>query len=57
MMRFPNASHAASIYGAIEVRKAQNEATLDWMNRYVLGKTEEVAADLQPIGAKEALNL
>ena len=55
MMRFPNASHAASIYGAIEVRKAQNEATLNWMNRYVLGKTEqviEVAADLQPVGTK-----
>ncbi len=37
MVRFPNASHAASIVGAPAVRTAQNEALLGWMNQYVLG--------------------
>ena len=40
MVRFPNSSHAESIFGNPVVRRAQNEATLEWMNRYVLGKTE-----------------
>ncbi len=40
MVRFPNASHAASIMGAPAVRTAQNDALLGWMNRYVLGKTD-----------------
>jgi dipeptidyl aminopeptidase/acylaminoacyl peptidase len=40
MLRLPNAAHAGTITGAPTMRKAHNEALLDWMNRYVLGKTE-----------------
>jgi dipeptidyl aminopeptidase/acylaminoacyl peptidase len=39
MVRLPNSSHGATIVGAPTIRKAHNEALLDWMNRYVLGKT------------------
>ena len=39
MVRFPGASHAASISGAVAIRLAQNECLLDWMNRYVLNQT------------------
>ncbi|MCE5207785.1 MAG: S9 family peptidase [Chloroflexi bacterium] len=38
MLRLPGGSHIGSIAGAITLRKAQNEALLDWMNRYVPGK-------------------
>jgi dipeptidyl aminopeptidase/acylaminoacyl peptidase len=41
MLRLPQSSHAGSIAGAIPVRKAQNDALLDWMNRYVLGIQKE----------------
>lgn len=41
MLRLPFSSHVASIAGAVYVRKAQNEALLGWMNRYVLGIKEE----------------
>ncbi len=41
MVRFPNASHGASIFGAPAVRTAQNDALLGWMNLYVMGKTEQ----------------
>ncbi len=50
MLRFPNTSHGGSVRGPITHRRAQNEALLDWMNRYVLdsaaeaGKQEAVAA-------------
>ena len=37
MLRFPNSPHGGAIEGAPIVRRAQNEALLDWMNRYVLG--------------------
>jgi len=37
MLRFPKSSHSASVTGAPLVRHAQNEALLDWFNRYVLG--------------------
>ena len=40
MVRLPNSSHAESIFGNVTVRRVQNEATLEWMNRYVLGKSE-----------------
>jgi dipeptidyl aminopeptidase/acylaminoacyl peptidase len=40
MVRLPASPHAASIFGPPEVRAAQNEALLGWMNRYVLGKAE-----------------
>ncbi len=36
MLRLPNSSHAATIMGDYHVRKAHNDALLDWMNRYVL---------------------
>ena len=35
MLRIPGMSHVGSITGPINVQKAQNEALLDWMNRYV----------------------
>lgn len=41
MLRLPNSPHAGSIRGAVPIRKAQNEALLDWMNRYVMGVTSE----------------
>ena len=44
MLRFPNTSHAGSILGPISHRRAQNEALLDWMNRYVLGEASEARA-------------
>jgi dipeptidyl aminopeptidase/acylaminoacyl peptidase len=37
MLRFPNTSHGGSVRGPIGHRRAQNEALLDWMKRYVLG--------------------
>ncbi len=39
MLRLPNAAHAASITGALANRRAHNDVLLEWMNRYVLGKT------------------
>ena len=36
MLRFPNTSHSGSARGPLGHRRAQNEALLDWMNRYVL---------------------
>ena len=36
MLRLPNSSHSESIGGRLEVRRAQNDALLDWMNRYVM---------------------
>ena len=36
MLRLPESPHSGSIGGPLEVRRAQNEALLDWMNRYVL---------------------
>jgi dipeptidyl aminopeptidase/acylaminoacyl peptidase len=40
MLRMPNQPHAGSIFGAPVMRRAQNDATLEWMNRYVLGKVD-----------------
>ena len=37
MLRQPGGSHAASIYGAVKLRRAHNEAMLDWFGRYVPG--------------------
>ncbi len=37
MLRLPGSSHAGAIHGAPAHRRAQNEALLEWMNRYVLG--------------------
>ena len=41
MLRLPDSPHAGSIMGPVPLRRAQNEALLDWMNRYVLGKRSE----------------
>jgi dipeptidyl aminopeptidase/acylaminoacyl peptidase len=41
MLRFPNTPHAGSVIGPIGHRRAQNEALVDWMNRYVLGVETE----------------
>jgi dipeptidyl aminopeptidase/acylaminoacyl peptidase len=43
MVRFPNSPHGGHADGPPLVRRTQNEAILDWMNRYVLG--EEPAKD------------
>ncbi len=37
MLRLPASSHGGSIIGSLAVRRAQNEALLEWMNRFVLG--------------------
>lgn len=37
MLRMPNMSHEGSKSGPPIVRRAQNEALIDWMNRYVRG--------------------
>ena len=37
MLRQPGGSHGASINGAINLRRAHNDAMLDWFARYVLG--------------------
>ena len=37
MLRLPLGGHASSIVGPLEMRRAQNDALLDWMSRYVLG--------------------
>ena len=36
MLRQPGGSHGASIYGAVNLRRAHNDAMLDWFARYVL---------------------
>jgi dipeptidyl aminopeptidase/acylaminoacyl peptidase len=50
MLRFPNTSHSGSVRGPIGHRRAQNEALLDWMNRYVLDAAVE-SAEEQPAAA------
>lgn len=40
MLRFPGSSHGGSTIGPISHRRAQNDALLDWMTRYVLGKED-----------------
>ena len=37
MLRLPNSFHGGAIAGPPAIRRAQNEALLDWMKRYVLG--------------------
>ncbi len=41
MLRQPGGAHGASIYGAVNLRRAHNDAMLDWFERYVLGSAEE----------------
>jgi dipeptidyl aminopeptidase/acylaminoacyl peptidase len=38
MLRLPNASHGGSVFGPPMMRRSENDAILEWMNRYVLGK-------------------
>jgi dipeptidyl aminopeptidase/acylaminoacyl peptidase len=38
MLRLPHSPHVGSIEGPLPIRRAQNEALLGWMNRYVLGR-------------------
>ena len=45
MLRFPNTPHSGSVIGPIGHRRAQNEALLDWMNRYVLDAAGESAEE------------
>lgn len=37
MLRIPKSPHTGAIRGSIQARRAQNEALLDWMNRYLQG--------------------
>jgi dipeptidyl aminopeptidase/acylaminoacyl peptidase len=37
MLRLPGSSHMGSTYGDPTIRRAQNQALLDWVNRYLLG--------------------
>jgi dipeptidyl aminopeptidase/acylaminoacyl peptidase len=45
MLRFPNTPHSGSVIGPIGHRRAQNEALLDWLNRYVLDAAVESAEE------------
>src|SRR5436190_1220221 len=45
MLRFPDTPHSGSVIGPIGHRRAQNEALLDWMNRYVLDAAVESAEE------------
>ncbi|MCC6803083.1 MAG: S9 family peptidase [Anaerolineae bacterium] len=54
MVRFPTASHAASIFGAPAVRTAQNDALLGWMNQYVLGKTDQTRVQIVEQAVEQA---
>jgi dipeptidyl aminopeptidase/acylaminoacyl peptidase len=47
MVRFPNTAHGGSSMGPIGHRRAQNDALLDWMNRWVLGR-QPAAAEAEP---------
>lgn len=38
MLRLPNSPHVGSIGGPPPLRRAQNEAMLEWFDRYILGK-------------------
>ncbi len=38
MLRQPGGSHGASINGAVSLRRAHNDAMLDWFGAYVLGE-------------------
>lgn len=39
MLRQPGGSHGASINGAVNLRRAHNDAMLEWFGRYVLGQS------------------
>jgi hypothetical protein len=36
MLRMPDSSHGGCIFGTVPVRKAQNEAMVDWFQRYLV---------------------
>lgn len=57
MLRLPASSHVGSIAGAPIMRRTHNDALLDWMDRYVLGKeasTGSTAQDAPGPGAEQA---
>jgi dipeptidyl aminopeptidase/acylaminoacyl peptidase len=41
MLRLPNSHHGGTFRGPPIVRRAQNEALLDWMNRYLGGMSQQ----------------
>ncbi len=47
MLRLPNMPHVGSISGPIPVQKAQNEALLEWMNRYIPINPDKKSTDGQ----------
>jgi dipeptidyl aminopeptidase/acylaminoacyl peptidase len=38
MVRFPGGGHMMAVMGSPEMRKVQNEALLEWMDRYIPGR-------------------
>lgn len=54
MLRFPGSSHGGSVIGPVGHRRAQNDALLDWMSRYVLGKEAEVTETVPHIERNSA---
>jgi dipeptidyl aminopeptidase/acylaminoacyl peptidase len=53
MLRLPNSPHDGSIMGSPVIRRAQNDALLDWMKRYVLGT---LRATTPGVGVKNTNN-
>jgi dipeptidyl aminopeptidase/acylaminoacyl peptidase len=45
MLRLPNSPHVGSIGGPPALRRAQNDAMLEWFDRYILGKEREIAEE------------
>lgn len=43
MLRLPKMSHAGAIIGPPPIRRAQNEALIEWMDRWILGKEADLA--------------
>ena len=44
MLRLPGSPHVGSIAGPPQIRRAQNEALLEWMNRYLMPAAEGAVA-------------
>lgn len=45
MLRLPNSPHAGAIYGPPPIRRAQNEALIEWMDRWLLGRAPRAAGE------------
>ncbi|MFZ0217412.1 MAG: S9 family peptidase [Candidatus Dormiibacterota bacterium] len=45
MLRLPGVPHAGAINGPLPIRRAQNEALVEWMDRWILGKPAPAARE------------